>query len=68
MVPFRQIEAAELMVVMNKYTISYGRSLLAATPQDQLVDRGKPKAIKSLTDEQISLMERDPETSNESSK
>src|SRR3972149_12190154 len=42
MVSFRQIEAAELMVAMNKYTISYGRSLLAATPQDQLVETGKP--------------------------
>jgi hypothetical protein len=59
MAPFRQIEAAELMVAMNKYTISYGRSLLAATPQDQLVETGKPKAIKGLTDEQISLMERE---------
>lgn len=59
MVPFRQIEAAELMVAMNKYTINYGRSLLAATPQDQLVDTGKPKAIKGLTDEQMSLMERE---------
>jgi hypothetical protein len=59
MVPFRQIEAAELMVAMNKYTISYGRSLLAATPQDQLVQTGKPKSIKGLTDEQISLMERE---------
>ena len=59
MVSFRQIEAAELMVAMNKYTISYGRSLLAATPQDQLVETGKPKAIKGLTDEQMSLMERE---------
>ena len=59
MAPFRQIESAELMVAMNKYTISYGRSLLAATPQDQLVETGKPKAIKGLTDEQISLMERE---------
>lgn len=59
MAPFRQIEAAELMVAMNRYTISYGRSLLAATPQDQLVETGKPKTIKGLTDEQISLMERE---------
>lgn len=59
MVPFRQIEAAELMVAMNKYTISYARSLLAATPQEQLIETGKPKAIKGLTDEQISLMERE---------
>jgi RepB plasmid partitioning protein/ParB-like nuclease domain len=38
MVPLRQIEAAELMVAMNKYTTSYAKSLLAATPQAQLVE------------------------------
>jgi ParB-like chromosome segregation protein Spo0J len=59
MAPLRQIEAAELMVAMNKYTISYGKSLLAATPQSQLVDTGKPKAVKGLTDEQMALMERE---------
>ena len=32
MAPLRQIEAAELMVAMNNYTISYAKSLLAATP------------------------------------
>jgi hypothetical protein len=30
MSPLRQIEAAELMVAMNKYTISYAKSLVAA--------------------------------------
>ena len=37
MMPLRQIEAADLMVAMNKYTIGYARSLVAATPQSQLV-------------------------------
>jgi len=46
MMPFRQIEAAELMVAMNKYTCSYARSLLAATRKDQLVEPDKPKSIK----------------------
>ncbi len=32
MLPNRQVEAAELMVAMNKYTVSYARTLLAATP------------------------------------
>jgi hypothetical protein len=59
MVPFRQIEAAELMIAINKYTASYGRSLLAATPQDQLVERPKSKVVKGLTLEQIGLMERE---------
>ncbi len=40
--PMRQIEAAELMVAMNRFTTNYARSLLAATPQSQLVDAGEP--------------------------
>jgi hypothetical protein len=59
MVPLRQIEAAELMVAMNKYTASYAKSLLAATPQAQLVEADKPKRVKGLTDEQVALMERE---------
>jgi hypothetical protein len=50
---------AELMVALNKYTTSYAKSLLAATPQEQLVETGKPKRVKGLTDEQIALMERE---------
>lgn len=57
--PLRQIEAAELMVAMNKYTISYAKSLVAATPQDQLADGYKPKLIKGLSSDQVSLMERE---------
>ena len=38
MKPMRQIEAAELMVAMNKYTVNYARSLLAATPASELKD------------------------------
>lgn len=59
MVPLRQIEAAELMIAMNKYTVSYADSLLAATPQSQLADPGKPKAPKGLSNEQLALMERE---------
>jgi hypothetical protein len=57
MAPLRQIEAAELMVAMNKYTISYAKSLLAATPQSQLIESTKPKRVKGLSQEQIALME-----------
>src|SRR6266478_6183927 len=59
MVPLRQIEAAELMVAMNKYTTSYAKSLLAATPQAQLVEADKPKHVRGLSDEQTALMERE---------
>jgi hypothetical protein len=59
MKPMRQIEAAELMVAMNKYTINYARSLLAATPASQLVDPEQPKAVKGISRQQLELMERE---------
>ena len=59
MVPMRQIEAAQLMVAMNKYSITYAKSLLGATPQSQLIDSAKPKQVEGLTDEQVALMERE---------
>ena len=56
MVPLRQIEAAELMVVMNNFTVSYAKSLLAATPQ---AAAGRSAASQSrsrvLPSEQIAL-------------
>jgi ParB-like chromosome segregation protein Spo0J len=58
MKPLRQIEAAELMIAMNKYTGSYARALLAATTKDQLVKSDSPK-LKGLTEEQMALMERE---------
>lgn len=59
MKPLRQIEAAQLMVAMNKYSVSYAKSLLGATPQSQLIDTAKPKKIDGLSDEQIALMEQE---------
>lgn len=59
MKPTRQIEAAQLMVAMNKYTVSYARSLLAATPENLLTGSAKPKKITGLSREQLDLMERE---------
>jgi ParB-like chromosome segregation protein Spo0J len=59
MLPVRQVEAAHLMVAMNKYTHNYARSLVGATPASELVDSSKPKRIAGLTDEQIALMEQE---------
>jgi hypothetical protein len=59
MAPMRQMEAAELMVAMNKYSVTYAKSLVAATPQDQLVDSAKRKIIRGLTENQMALMERE---------
>lgn len=58
-VPFRQIEVADSMVTMNKYTANYAKNLVAATPQAQLVEQRKPKAVRGLTSEQLALMERE---------
>ncbi|MEP6017251.1 MAG: plasmid partitioning protein RepB C-terminal domain-containing protein [Paracoccaceae bacterium] len=59
MKPLRQIEAAQLMVTMNKYTINYARSLLAATPESLLVSTATPKQIRGISREQLDLMERE---------
>lgn len=58
MKPLRQIEAAELMIAMNRYSISYAKSLVAASSEEQLLD-GQQKSIKGLTSEQIAMMERE---------
>ena len=57
--PLRQIAVAELMVTMNRYTESYARALLAATPQALVVPDEKPKAARGLSDEQKEVMERE---------
>ncbi|HEX8301443.1 plasmid partitioning protein RepB C-terminal domain-containing protein [Sphingomonas sp.] len=58
--PMRQIVAAEMMIAMNRYSTSYVRSIVAGTPDDQLVE-GRRKVVRGLTDEQISLMGRESE-------
>jgi ParB-like chromosome segregation protein Spo0J len=57
--PERQVEAAELMVGMNKFTISYARTLLAATPEAQLVPGKRRHKPKGVTEEQLALMQRE---------
>ena len=57
MKPMRQVEVVELMIAMDNYSVSYSKALLAATPQDQLVDTGKPKSFKGISPEQIARME-----------
>lgn len=58
--PVRQIEAAQAMITMNRYSISYAKSLVAATPAHQLVE-GKQRRPRGLTDEQIETMQRESE-------
>lgn len=56
MKPMRQMEAAELMIAMNRYTISYARSLVAATPEDQLIIK-KRRRMRGVSNDQIARME-----------
>lgn len=57
--PIRQIEAAELMVAMNKFTIGYARSLVAATPDSKLAPGRRRRRSRAVSDEQLSLMQRE---------
>lgn len=57
MKPFRQIEAAGLMTSAGMYSTSYARALLAATPNNHLINPDKPKKIKGLDEEQMARME-----------
>ncbi|TSJ64115.1 chromosome partitioning protein ParB [Starkeya sp. 3C] len=53
----RQIEAAELLVNANNYSVAYISAILAGTPQSQLVDTSKSKRLKGLTPEAMARME-----------
>ncbi len=57
MKPMRQVEVAELMIAMDNYSVSYSKALLAATPQNQLVEPEKPKSFKGVSAEKIAQME-----------
>lgn len=59
MVAVRQVEAAQLMIAMNKFSINYARSLVGATPKSQLVDGSQPKHVAGLSDAQMALMEQE---------
>ncbi len=62
MKPLRQVEVLELMIAANRCTENYAKALLAATPQEQLVNPEKPKRIAGVTAETIARMEREMET------
>ncbi|NRB18738.1 MAG: ParB N-terminal domain-containing protein [Rhodobacteraceae bacterium] len=53
----RQIEAAELIVNANNFSVAYISAILVGTPQTQLVATTKPKRIKGITPEAMARME-----------
>lgn len=58
--PLRQIEATQAMIAMNRFSLGYARSLVASTPDEDLVN-GKALRPRGLTADQISIMQRESE-------
>src|SRR3546814_1449814 len=56
--PMRQIEVAETMLAMNRFSWPYAKSLIAATPQHLLIS-DKRRIVRGLSDEQVEHMERE---------
>ena len=61
--PLRQIEAIQLMSAVNKFTISYVRSIVAATPDDQMV-AGRRRPVMGLTEDEVQRMQAEAESLN----
>lgn len=61
MTPIRQAEAADLMLGQNNFSTMFAKALLAATPENQLIDprKKKPTRGNSVTADQIARMERE---------
>jgi hypothetical protein len=57
--PERQVEVAQNMVAMNKFTISYAKTLLAGTPEAQLAAGRRRVKPRGVTDEQLVLMQKE---------
>lgn len=56
--PMRQIAVADTMIALNRFSMSCAKSLVASSPQSDLVS-GERKSGKGLTDEQLEHMERE---------
>ncbi|WP_244827104.1 plasmid partitioning protein RepB C-terminal domain-containing protein [Caballeronia sp. TF1N1] len=61
MKPFRQIEAAEMMLAANKFTSTYAEMILATTRADGLVDGAKPKKKGAISAEDLAKLEAEME-------
>jgi hypothetical protein len=57
----RQIEAADLMIGQNNFSIMFARAIRAATPDNQLVTakKGKGAAVPTPSGQQMARMERE---------
>ena len=57
--PMRQIEMAELMAASSNFTVGYAKCLIAATPQDQLLQPDSTKESTGLKPEDLARIERE---------
>ena len=57
--PMRQIEMAELMLASRNFASTYAKCLLAATPQEQLVDSQSAKEVDGMSVEDMARLERE---------
>lgn len=58
--PVRQVAVVLNMVAMNRFSISYVKSLVASSSDDELV-AGKPRPVPSLTADQVATMRHESE-------
>lgn len=58
--PLRQVDAVQNMITMNRFSVSYAKSLVASTPDEDLV-AGRPRKVPGLTDEQVATMQHESE-------
>jgi len=56
--PMRQIEITELMCAARNFSLAYAKCMIAATPDDQLVDPNHSKEAEGLTADDVARMER----------
>lgn len=59
MKPIRQLEAAELMVSANNYTVNYAKALLATSKSEELHKPDELKKATGLSAEQMARLERE---------
>ena len=60
--PMRQIEMAELMCASNNFSVNYAKCLVAASPNDQLIDDATSKNGDGLSPADMARMEREMES------
>lgn len=62
MKPVRQVEAAELMIASNCFSVAFARALVSVTSPEFLVDPVNPRKTKTSLSQQAAMMEEETRT------